>query len=88
MTEKTSDKPAKAEKVTIGGVELSQKEVEDARREGALETIREGGRAAVLADTGTQVDIQRMARQVHVQTYHLVASASLVLRTQTIFEHA
>jgi hypothetical protein len=33
------------------------------------------------------VDIQRMAKQVHVQTYHLVASASLVLRTQTIFEH-
>jgi hypothetical protein len=34
------------------------------------------------------VDIQRMARQVHVQSYHLIASAALVLRTQTIFEHA
>ncbi|HYE61291.1 MAG TPA: DUF2617 family protein [Phycisphaerales bacterium] len=34
------------------------------------------------------LDIQRMARQVHVQSYHLIASAALVLRTQTIFEHA
>jgi hypothetical protein len=34
------------------------------------------------------IDIQHMAQQVHVQSYHLVASASLVLRTQSIFEHA
>ena len=33
------------------------------------------------------IDIQHMAKQVHVQSYHLVASASLVLRTQSIFEH-
>ena len=33
------------------------------------------------------IDIQRQKTQVHVQTYHLVASANLVLRTQTIFEH-
>jgi hypothetical protein len=33
------------------------------------------------------LDIQRMAKQVHIQTYHLIASASLVLRTQSIFEH-
>jgi len=33
------------------------------------------------------IDIQRMNREVHAQTYHLIASAGLVLRTQTIFEH-
>ncbi|MDX2130501.1 MAG: DUF2617 family protein [Planctomycetota bacterium] len=32
------------------------------------------------------IDIQRMSREVHVQSYHLIASAGLVLRTQTIFE--
>lgn len=32
------------------------------------------------------IDIQRMSREVHVQCYHLVASAAMVLRTQTIFE--
>ncbi len=34
------------------------------------------------------LDIQRKAKEAHVQTYHLVASAGLVLRTQSIFEHA
>jgi hypothetical protein len=33
------------------------------------------------------VDIQRYNREVHAQSYHLVASVGLVLRTQTIFEH-
>jgi hypothetical protein len=33
------------------------------------------------------IDMQTQRKQVHVQTYHLVASAGLVLRTQTIFEH-
>lgn len=33
------------------------------------------------------IDIQPLAKQIHVQTYHLIASASLVLRTQSIFEH-
>jgi len=35
----------------------------------------------------SMVDIQRLNTEVHAQTYHLVASAGLVLRTQTIFEH-
>ncbi len=34
------------------------------------------------------VDIQRMNREVHCQAYHLVASNALVLRIQTIVEHA
>jgi hypothetical protein len=33
------------------------------------------------------IDIQRMQREVHVQSYHLIANAAFVLRTQTIFEH-
>lgn len=32
------------------------------------------------------IDIQRMNREAHVQAYHMVAAAGLVLRTQTIFE--
>jgi hypothetical protein len=34
------------------------------------------------------VDIQRMTKQVHIQSYHLRAGARQVLRTQSIFEHA
>ncbi len=33
------------------------------------------------------IDIQRYSREVHAQTYHLMASTGMVLRTQTIFEH-
>jgi hypothetical protein len=33
------------------------------------------------------IDVQAQRTQVHAQTYHMVASAGLVLRTQTIFEH-
>lgn len=33
------------------------------------------------------IDAQRMTREVHIQTYHMLASGGLVLRTQTIFEH-
>jgi len=32
------------------------------------------------------VDVQPMAREVHVQCYHMLAGANLVLRTQSIFE--
>jgi len=32
------------------------------------------------------VDIQKFADQIHIQSYHLIAAESLVLRTQTIFE--
>ena len=32
------------------------------------------------------VDVQRFNRQVHAQSYHLLAGSGIVLRTQTIFE--
>jgi hypothetical protein len=35
----------------------------------------------------SMLDIQRYAREVHAQSFHLIAHAGLVLRTQTIFEH-
>lgn len=41
----------------------------------------DGGRCASI------VDIQRFRREVHAQTYHLLAQGGLVLRSQTIFEH-
>ncbi len=34
------------------------------------------------------IDVQRHVGQLHVQAYHLVASQGIVLRTQSIFEHA
>jgi hypothetical protein len=34
------------------------------------------------------IDTQRFNREVHAQCYHLVAQGGMVLRTQTIFEHA
>lgn len=43
------------------GVEVSQKEMDEAHKEGALEAVREGVRAAVLADTGTTGDEDAMA---------------------------
>lgn len=33
------------------------------------------------------LDIQRYKREVHAQSYHLMAQGGLVLRTQSIFEH-
>jgi len=36
----------------------------------------------------TLVDIQRYNREVHAQCYHLQATGGIVLRTQSIFEHA
>jgi hypothetical protein len=56
-------KEAKSDsKVEMGsGVELSHSEIADARREGALEAIKEGGKRAVLVDTGTQGDVEAMA---------------------------
>ena len=41
----------------------------------------EGGLCASI------VDVQRFRREVHAQTYHLLAADGLVLRTQSIFEH-
>jgi hypothetical protein len=34
------------------------------------------------------VDVQRFNKEVHAQCYHLQASGGIVLRTQSIFEHA
>lgn len=36
----------------------------------------------------SMIDIQRATREVHAQVYHLFASLGLVVRTQSIFEHA
>ncbi len=33
------------------------------------------------------LDVQRLGREVHAQSYHLVAQSGLIIRTQTIFEH-
>lgn len=33
------------------------------------------------------LDIQRFRREIHAQSYHLLAQGGVVLRTQTIFEH-
>ena len=33
------------------------------------------------------LDVQRFNREIHVQSYHMVAAGGIVLRTQTIFEH-
>lgn len=35
----------------------------------------------------SMLDIQRYAKEVHAQAFHLLAQGGLVLRTQTIFEH-
>ena len=42
----------------------------------------DGGKCASI------VDVQRFRREVHAQAYHLMAQGGLVLRTQSIFEHA
>lgn len=36
----------------------------------------------------SMIDVQRYSREVHAQSYHMVAHSGFVLRTQTIFEHA
>jgi len=42
----------------------------------------DGGKCASI------LDVQRYRREVHAQAYHLIAQGGLVLRTQSIFEHA
>jgi len=42
----------------------------------------EGGRCASI------LDLQRFRKEIHAQTYHLLAQGGIVLRSQTIFEHA
>ncbi len=33
------------------------------------------------------LDVQRLGKEVHAQSFHLVAAGGVVIRTQTIFEH-
>ncbi|TVS01237.1 MAG: DUF2617 family protein [Phycisphaerales bacterium] len=33
------------------------------------------------------LDVQRYSREIHMQSYHLIAAGGVVLRTQSIFEH-
>lgn len=35
----------------------------------------------------SMLDLQRYNREIHAQSYHLIAQGGLVIRTQTIFEH-
>jgi len=35
----------------------------------------------------SMLDAQTMSKEVHIQSYHLLAQGGLVIRTQTIFEH-
>lgn len=46
-----------------------------------LWTDGEGGKCASI------LDIQRFRREIHAQSYHLIAQGGVVLRTQSIFEH-
>lgn len=34
------------------------------------------------------IDTQRFNKEIHAQAYHLIAQGGIVIRTQTIFEHA
>jgi hypothetical protein len=36
----------------------------------------------------SMLDLQRYNKEIHAQSYHLIAQGGIVLRTQTIFEHA
>ncbi|GJM19958.1 MAG: hypothetical protein DHS20C14_21710 [Phycisphaeraceae bacterium] len=36
----------------------------------------------------SMLDIQRYDKEVHVQAYHMIARGGIVLRTQSLFEHA
>lgn len=35
----------------------------------------------------SMLDLQRLSKEMHVQSYHLIAQGGQVVRTQTIFEH-
>ncbi len=46
-----------------------------------------GGNGAAAGRCLSVLEIQRYPREIHVQSFHLVAEGGIVLRTQTIFEH-
>lgn len=45
-------------------------------------TDSEGGQCASI------LDVQRFRREIHAQTYHMLALGGIVIRTQAIFEHS
>ncbi|MBX3351779.1 MAG: hypothetical protein KF684_02500 [Phycisphaeraceae bacterium] len=47
-----------------------------------LWTTDDGGRCASI------LDVQRYRKEIHIQSYHLLAIGGIVIRSQTIFEHA
>lgn len=63
--------------------------IEFARDTGALiHHWNEGNGAGNGAGKNLSVlDIQRLSKEVHAQSFHLVAAGGVVIRTQTIFEH-
>lgn len=68
MNAKTNQKPATPEKtVAPGGIELSRKEIDGARHEGALEAYKEGAKSAAIADTGTTGDPEAMAEAANLR---------------------
>lgn len=42
----------------------------------------EGGKSASI------LDVQRYRKEIHIQAYHLLSVGGIVIRSQTIFEHA
>ncbi len=49
---------------------------------------RSNGHATQGGRNLSMLDVQRLTKEVHAQSYHLLAASGLVIRTQTIFEHA
>lgn len=49
--------------VTATGAELSSSEIAGAQKEGALDYVKEGGKRAMAADTGTASDADKSAEQ-------------------------
>jgi len=58
-----------------------------------LEFAREGGGLLTQWDDESGqnlslLDVQRYSTEIHAQAYHMIANGGVVIRTQTIFEHA
>lgn len=58
----------KTNKTTVApGIELSEKEIDKAREEGAIEAIKEGGKHAVAVDSGTTGDTEDLAEAARLR---------------------
>lgn len=71
-------------KTEIGGVELSQKELDEAKRDGVKEAIKDGMSGTVAADTGTTapgeaVDAQKYRVRLDLQSTFLAPLLDLGL---------